>query len=138
MDLISLNRNLTERQLRIFAIILLIGFSIITYFWYALGRQTTFIFMIGGFGIIIGMVGTARPKWIYPIYLGLSYVTYPIGWVVSHLILFLIFFFLFTPVGLIMRIFGYDPMKRKFRRSESTYWTTRKSMSNTKRYFEQF
>lgn len=73
-----------------------------------------------------------------PVYLGWIYAAFPIGWLVSHLLLLGIYFFLITPIGLIMRLVGYDPMKRGFERSAESYWVTREPDRDKNRYFKQY
>ena len=43
-----------------------------------------------------------------------------------------------TPVAVIMRICGRDPMLRKFDPSAKTYWIKRTPGDGTERYFRQF
>lgn len=44
-----------------------------------------------------------------------------LGWVNSRIILGLVFYLLFTPVGLIMRLAGNDPMRRKLQADAPSY-----------------
>ena len=37
---------------------------------------------------------------------------FPIGWTVSQVILLLMFYGLFTPIGLVFRLIGRDPLQR--------------------------
>ena len=62
---------------------------------------------------------------------------YPIGWVVSHLILAAIFYGVFTIAGAAMRIFGYDPLQRKRRPSDATYWSSVRQNRDPQSYFRQ-
>ena len=78
------------------------------------------------------------PAWQTAIYRGWLYSVAPIGWVVSHVLLGLLYYLLVTPIGLIMRLVGYDPMQRKLDRSATTYWQLRPEPSQAKRYFRQF
>ena len=41
---------------------------------------------------------------------------FPIGWTVSQVILLLMFYGLFTPIGLVFRLIGRDPLHRARRR----------------------
>jgi hypothetical protein len=66
------------------------------------------------------------------------YAAFPIGWVVSHVMLALIYYGVMTPIGLVMRLLGRDPLKRKLDRSADTYWEPREPIANSKRYFQQF
>jgi hypothetical protein len=71
------------------------------------------------------------------VYLGLSYATYPIGFAVSHVILVLVYCVVLTPIGLTMRLFGYDPLARRFDAGAKTYWTPRNKAKTVESYFKQ-
>lgn len=62
----------------------------------------------------------------------------PIGWSFSMLILGTVYYLVLTPVGLLMRLLGYDPMHRRFDRGASTYWIRHEPASDSQRYFRQF
>lgn len=62
----------------------------------------------------------------------------PIGWTLSHVFLSLAFFGVVTPIGVLMRALGRDPMHRRFDRQATTYWTRHEQVSDAKRYFRQF
>jgi len=80
----------------------------------------------------------AAPALRRPIYLGWMYASYPIGWAVSHVLLAIIYFVVLTPVGLVVRVCGHDPMQRRFDRQAASYWIERQPGGDVKRYFRQF
>lgn len=45
--------------------------------------------------------------------------------IVSPIALGILFFLVVTPIGLLMRIFGKDPLRLRFDKSVTTYWITR-------------
>jgi hypothetical protein len=86
---------------------------------------------------IIAVSAIVRPKAIRPLFIGSMVAAYPIGWVVSHLILAVIFYGVFTIAGASMRIFGYDPLQRKRRPSDATYWSSVRQNRDPQSYFRQ-
>jgi hypothetical protein len=68
----------------------------------------------------------------------LMVVNYPIGWVVTHVVMALIFYLVVTPVGVIMRLTGRDPMEPGFDRTAKTYWKPRSTEHDPARYFRQY
>ncbi len=62
----------------------------------------------------------------------------PLGWTFSHLLLALIYYTMLTPIGLVLRLRGHDPMQRRFDPSRSTYWSPRPTAPHVSRYFRQF
>lgn len=60
-----------------------------------------------------------------------------LGKIVSPIALGVLFYLVFTPMGLLMRLFGKDPLRLKFDRAGDSYWIRReppgpppKSMTN--------
>jgi hypothetical protein len=51
------------------------------------------------------------PPLIRPIFVGLILLTYPIGWGVSHVLLGVIFYGIVTPIWIILRLIGHDPLQ---------------------------
>ena len=75
---------------------------------------------------------------IRPIYVGWMGVTYPIAFVVSHTLLAVTYFGLFTLVGGIFRLIGRDALGLKFDRAAASYWVTRPPQHDMRRYFKRF
>ena len=48
-----------------------------------------------------------------------------IGWFNSQLILVLVYYLMFTPVGLLMRLFRRDPLDIKWKKKRDSYWILR-------------
>lgn len=65
-------------------------------------------------------------------------ITYPIGWVVTHLVLGFVFFVFFMPLGFFLRCFGHDPLQLRSRGNIPTYWRRRPAQPTNDRYFQQF
>ena len=98
------------------------------------GRGAIAIWIVAA---IVAVTALARPKAIRPLFVGAMVAAYPIGWVVSHLILGVIFYGVFTIAGLAMRIFGYDPLQRTRRPSDASYWTPIRQDRDPQSYFRQ-
>ncbi len=66
-------------------------------------------------------------------------VAHAIGWFNTQLLLSIVFMFIFIPVGIIMRLFRKDPMKRKML-VEGTYWDPYEleGLKDKSRYERQF
>jgi hypothetical protein len=83
-------------------------------------------------------LGLARPAWVRPLYVGMMVAAFPIGFVVSHLLLFSVYFAVVAPIGLAMRLAGRDPLGLRFDRSAKSYWVPRMKRNVIDRYFRQF
>jgi hypothetical protein len=88
--------------------------------------------------LAIGPLGLARPEAIRWIYIGWMVLAFPIGWTVSQLMLALLFFGLFTPIGLVFKLIGRDPLHRARRVDVASYWAPKASPVDLRRYFKQF
>ena len=93
---------------------------------------------IWGTGVFLSLIGFAFPVLIRFIFVGMSVVTYPLGWVVSHLVLGLIFYGVVLPIGLALRLCGHDPLQRKLDPSAKSYWVPHKPPADSRRYFRQW
>jgi hypothetical protein len=85
---------------------------------------------------LLSVGGLVLPALIRPIFVGLILLTFPIGWVVSHLLLGLIFYGVVTPIGLILRISGHDPLQLK-KPSGNSVWKTSVGKTDAIRYLRQ-
>lgn len=91
------------------------------------------LWIAGGIQAVAGLIS---PPTIRPVYGAVMRLTYPIGFVVSYVLLFAVYFFIFTPVGALVRVFR-DPMNRKLDRAAASYWTAHQP-DPVERYFRQF
>ena len=95
-------------------------------------------------GVLWGIAGTVMvvfyliPPARKPIHVGWMYLIYPVGFVMSHLVLAIVYYLVLTPVGLLVRAFGNDPMKRTLDAQAPSYWEARPPAPEAKRYFRQF
>ena len=87
-------------------------------------------------GALLSAAGVVHPPLIRPVFVGLILLTYPIGWVVSHLLLGAIFFLLFLPIGLMLRITGHDPLQLKAP-SGNSLWKTPVGKTDPASYLRQ-
>src|SRR5262245_2769164 len=72
-------------------------------------------------GLTLGGLGLWRPRLIWPVFVGLIIVTWPMGWVVSQVALAILFYGLFVPLGLAFRLLGRDSLRLRQPRTDS-YW----------------
>lgn len=72
-----------------------------------------------GMGILF--VGLVFPMGLYFPYKLWMLIGETLGWINTRIILSFIFFFLFTPIGIIKKIFGTDSLKRKLEPNAKTY-----------------
>jgi hypothetical protein len=136
MSLLRINRNPSLRQLAVFAVAWFAACAIAGVGLWRRGHETPAIVAVA-LGVSVPLIGIAVPVTLRWLYVGLSYATYPIGFVVSHVVLAIVYFGVVTPIGLVMRICGYDPLERKFAPEKRSYWKVREARPTTESYFRQ-
>ena len=138
MALIEINKNPSPAQMRFMGILLGLFLGV---FGLVIYLKSKSIYVAAGFWIFavaVTIVYYAVPAWKKPIYLGWMYAVYPIGWVMSHVILAIVYYLVLTPIGFIMRCTGRDPMTRRFEPEADTYWVAHSPDKDPARYFRQF
>ncbi len=82
--------------------------------WITLGGAVFFLF----FSIV-------WPKVLMPLYKIWVKIGDFIGGIISRIILIILFFLIFTPIGLVLKVLGKDLLNKKIDRSKSSYWIHR-------------
>ena len=138
MAVIEIRKDASRKELAWFGLLLLAFFGIV-------GALLRFRFdapaaarwvWIGATAVTL--VYYAGPPIRRYVFLGWMYAAYPIGWVVSHVLLAAVYYLVITPIGLAMRLLGRDPMRRRFEPDRDTYWIARSEGGDVRRYFRQF
>ena len=101
------------RELREFG--LLTGAIFISLFgllfpWIRHHQHPQWPFALGAILIAAGLLYPAALRWPFA---GWTFVGGVLGWINSRIVLSLMFYLVITPMGLVMRLFGGDPMHRK-------------------------
>ncbi len=139
MPLLEIKKDLTRGQLRLFSGILFPAFcGLLGWVLYRCTQSLPLSVGIWGLGGTVLVLGLIAPSCARPIYLGWMYAAYPIGWVVFHLAVGIVYYFVLTPIGVALRLGGYDPLARRFDPKAETYWTRRRASTEKRRYFRQF
>jgi len=61
------------------------------------------------------------PGTLNPIYHGWMAIGHVLGWINTRIILGVMFYVIFLPAGLLLKLLGKDPMARKINKSQDTY-----------------
>ena len=60
-----------------------------------------------------------------------------LGMIVNPLVMGVIFFFVFTPIGILIRLFGRDELLLKFK-NKSSYWAKRNDTIHSNSFWKQY
>ena len=112
--------NITKKQLREFGFLVGFGFPILI--GWLLPSITghgfrAWTLWVGSPSFILGL---AAPRLLHYPYKGWMALGHTLGWINSHIILGLVFIVVLQPIAYIMRLTGYDPLRRR-RKGEATY-----------------
>lgn len=88
--------------------------------------------------VAVALVAGWRPQWLAPVFTAAKVAVFPLAWTLSLVLLTLVFYGLVTPLGLALRFFGRDPLDRKLRPDQHSYWAKRPGSDDPKSYFRQF
>ena len=131
------NINPTLKDLRKFGIIF--GIILVIIFSFLLYKQKIDSFLYFGIPFMFILLGILLPK-----SLGLLYriwMSFAIGmqWIITHIILTLLFYLIITPVRILSRIFRKDFLSLRYKKDVETYWKKRETQNLTlKEYERQF
>jgi ABC-type uncharacterized transport system permease subunit len=136
MSLVRIEKNPSGRQLLVFGAAWLAFFGIAGHLSWRHGRHMP-AEILWAVAAAVPLAGALSRRVLRLAYVGLSYATYPVGFVASYVVLALVYFLVLTPIGLAMRLFGRDPLSRKFDPGVKSYWNPRDKRRTMESYFNQ-
>lgn len=129
----------TPRDLQWFGPLFLLFFGIIGYVVMSRAGRPNVAYGLWGASAVVVAIYYAVPSLQRKLYLGWIYAVYPIGFVLSHVIMGVVYYGVLTPIALVMRIAGRDMMTRSFDRDAKTYWVEHRTGDrDPSTYFRQF
>lgn len=128
----------TEIELRIFAILQVLFFVLIRWLIHFSALANSIFTGVLILAVIIGVVGLIRPQWVRWYHRSWMLLVLPIGWVVSHILMAIVYFGVVTPIGLWRRWRHDDPLQRQFDAQAESYWHDHRGKRTTESYFRQF
>ena len=145
--LVEINFNPDAKTLRQFGVIAFVGFGILAALAYY--EKLIFSFGIGdarmivvwafaALGSLALLFSLVAPKANRILYVGLTLLAFPIGFVLSYVIMGTLYFLIIGPIAVLFRLFGKDPMRRGYDPSAPTYWQAAKPPRDKESYFHQY
>ena len=129
----------TPRDLKWFGPLFLLFFGLVGGILSWRGVDLQVAYTLWAAAAVIVVVYYAVPSLQKKIYLGWIYAVYPIGFVLSHVIMGVVYYLVVSPVGLMMKLVGRDPLARSLDKGAKTYWVEhRPADRDPGSYFRQF
>lgn len=120
-----MNTKYTSKEIRIWALVMaaiLTAVGAIQFIvWGHLRTANTFWIL----AVVFLSLGLIYPMLLKPIYWGWLKFAAALAWVNTRLILGVIFYLVFTPVGLILRLMRKDLIKQRWDANANSYWIKR-------------
>lgn len=135
--MITLQLRPSDRQLRVFGAAALLCFGLLGWWLraHAHPQWALACWIVAGASALAAL---AWPKANLPLYAALTLIAFPIGVVLSYLMLGVMWYIAITLVALIFRLLGKDPLQRKWDRAAASYWQPYPPTTDRERYFRQF
>jgi hypothetical protein len=137
-----------RHQLRSFGLVCLVAFGALA--TWALVRESIFgltlapptsrtlALSLGVVAALSALMALVAPAALRPLYVALTALSVPIGYVVSHAVMAAVFFGLLLPIGIVFRLMRRDALGRTQDRVRQTYWEPRPTRVDVRRYYRQF
>ncbi len=117
-------RNISDKnELKKFGYVIgvALGLLALLLFWKDKSPAIYFAY-IGGSIFFLGIV---YPISLKPLYISWMSFAVVLGFIMTRLILSLLFILIFTPAGIVIRLLGKDPLNQKIEKQKSSYWIKR-------------
>ena len=112
-----------KSDLRNFGITVGIILLVISGFLFWKEKESYQIF--SGIGITLSLIAIAIPSVLKPVYWIWMIFAIILGWFMTRVILSLLFFLIFTSIGLTLRLFGKQFLELRWDKSKESYWNFR-------------
>ena len=109
-----------EQTLRKFSVVMFFAFVVIGTLLF-LKHKSIFV-LFYAIAVIFFVLRVFAVNLLKPVYTGWMRFAFALSFINTRLILFFIFYLMFVPIGLIMKLFGMDLLDLKINRQRKSYW----------------
>jgi len=124
------NIKSAKNDIRKFGVTIGLFLMILAGYLFWRGRDAFEIVLVSGIALCV--LGLAIPTVLKPIYWIWMILAVILGWIMTRVILSLLFYIMITPIGLLSRLSGNRFLDLKWDKSKDTYWNYKdtKQMAN--------
>jgi len=123
--------KLDKKELRKFGLVLAV---VILLLWWLFSPSLAWQWL-AGIELVVVLAALLIPVTLTPVHWLLTKVSHAISKVLNPLILGIVFYLMVTPMGVVMRLFGYDPMRIRHEAENGSYRKT--SAQHASEHFER-
>jgi len=123
-----------ESELKKFGITIGIVLGLLGMWFLWRGKDGSYSLLISSIAFLsVGIVFPLLLKPVHTLWMSLAVI---MGWLVTRVIITILFYLVVTPIGFLARICGKDFLNIKFDRNAKSYWISRKATTSDKRSYE--
>ena len=126
------------KALRQFAAAWLVFFSALGAHQYLVRHRPGAGLILMSMAVVIGALGLVKPAMVRWIFVGWMVLAFPIGWMISEVMLLLMFYGIMTPVAVLFRMRGRDLLRRRRVPEATTFWLPKEAPQDVRSYFRQY
>ena len=119
------NLDLSKKSVRKFGLLVGVVLILIAAWMFLKHRFENTRLLLSAIGILLILLGVLIPsllKGVYRFWMGIAFA---IGWIVSRILLIILFYIIITPTGLLLRLFGKDLLDIKSKNKRESYWISK-------------
>lgn len=132
-----MNKTKDERlEIRKFGIGLTVLLCLIGGWQLYKGHVNVYGWFFGSAGLILALAFFA-PIVLKPLFKVLTTVGQAVGWVNTRILLSIIFYVVFTPIGILSRLLGKDLLDKRLNKDAKSYWNKKDNGMFTKEQYER-
>jgi Saxitoxin biosynthesis operon protein SxtJ len=136
--MLDINLHPNKRVLRQFAAAWLVVLSGLAANQWLMRGNARIAAALLAIAVLVGAAGLVRPRAVRWLFVSSTIAAFPIGWVVSQVMLFVLFIGVMTPVALMFRLRGRDRLSRKPTPGKTSYWKPKITTEDMGRYLRQY
>ena len=141
--MIKLNLNPEPRVLRQFAWLAPIGLPLLTavvlrlFGVFAWSHPALWIAAaVGALALTLLLLGIEAPA--RAVFCVVTLIAMPIGFVISHVLIAVVYYLVLTPIGLVFRLMGRDVIGKRLDPARQSYWHERRATRPASSYFKLY
>ena len=128
-------KNIDKKSLKNFGITMCIAFLVISAFIFIKHKYS----IVPALSIAVAFLVLALflPLLLKPACISWMKLALVLSWINTRIILFIIFYLILTPIGLVMKLFGADLLEKKIDKSKISYWKMKEKHDFNKADYER-